>query len=255
MTYVFLLMIGVVVGLIGASMGIGGGLLIVPIFLHVMGFSVQQTVGTAMVIVFFNAASATAAYMRQGCIHYGTVWRFGLMAIPGAMLGSWLSDYVGGALFEIIFGLFLLVVAFNMLRRRGTDPELTATDITVSLTRGRKAMGMAVSGIVGVISTVLGIGGGIVYVPFMSQVEHFPIRLAIGTSSGILLVSSAAGLAAHGVLGHVLWIEAIVTGIGAFLGAQSGARITQRLAPGNLRAAFSLLVFSIGVKFLFEGLG
>lgn len=254
MAFFFLLLLGVTVGMIGALMGIGGGLIVVPVFLYLLGFSVSHTVGTAMVIVFFNALSATIAYYRQRRIVVSAAWRFGLATIPGAILGGWASSFFSGIGFQVAFGAFLLLAAINMYRKNSsTDQEkgeILSGPPSGNSSKERMRWGTLASVFVGFFSSVMGIGGGIIHVPLMSQVLRYPIHFAVGTSSCILLISSAAGLLTHGVMGHVLWMEAISTGAGALLGAQFGAGLARKIAPHTLRMAFAVLVFCMGLKIL-----
>lgn len=247
--YIGLLILGIMVGSVGALMGIGGGLLIVPIFLYILGFSVQQTVGTALMIVFFNSLSGTWAYMRQKKIYWPSAWRFGIATIPGAMLGSWASEYFSGNSFQIFFGLFLVCVAVNMAYKARVAGK-RATEMSDNGLGRQMKLGSFCSIFVGFISSALGIGGGVIHVPLMNQVLKYPIHIAVATSTCILLISSLAGLVAHGSMGHVLWGEAICTGCGALLGAQLGANLAQRLNPRALKLAFSAMVFAIGLKFI-----
>lgn len=248
-----LVLLGLIVGAVGALMGIGGGLIVVPIFLYVFGFSVQYTVGTAMVIVCFNALSATVAYYRQHRIVFPVALRFGLATIPGAVIGGWVSSLFSGTGFQIAFGLFLLFTAVNMyaknrgMTQKKEDPASFSRD---KIPEGRMRFGTIASTFVGFLSSVMGIGGGVIHVPLMNQVLRFPIHIAVGTSSCILFISSAVGLLTHGIMGHVLWVEAIAVGVGALLGAQFGANLAKKVAPQTLRLAFSALVFCIGLKFL-----
>ena len=86
--------------------------------------------------------------------------------------------------------------------------------------------------------------------PKMNQLLRYPMHIAVGTSSSILLISSLGGLLSHGALGHVIWSEAVCTGFGAVIGAQLGARLAYMLSPRYLRLAFSVLVFGMAVKFI-----
>lgn len=243
-----LFILGIMVGAIGALMGIGGGLLIVPFFLYVMGYSVQQTVGTAMVIVFFNALSGTIAYIQQDKIYLPAAWRFGLATIPGAVLGGWASQYFSGVGFQLAFGLFLILVAGNMCLNVLMTGEEKADDEVLSF-QGLK-LGTVCSVFVGFLSSALGIGGGVIHVPMMNQVLKYPIHVAIATSTCILLISSVSGLAIHGFMGHILLGPALSTGLGALAGARLGVKLAGQMAPGRLKLAFSGFVFIMGMKFV-----
>lgn len=106
----------------------------------------------------------------------------------------------------------------------------------------------------GFLASILGIGGGIVHVPFMVYVLGFPAHVAIATSTCILAVSSLAGLLSHAWLGHIVWMSGLALGAGAFIGAQGGVVLAQRLKSARLMKMASLLVLITGVKFLLSGM-
>ena len=97
-------------------------------------------------------------------------------------------------------------------------------------------------------------GGGIVHVPFMVYVLNFPVHVAIATSTCILAVSSLAGLVSHAMLGHIVWTSGLAIGAGAFVGAQGGVALAQRLQSGILMKLASVLVLITGIKFLLDAL-
>lgn len=237
-------------GLVGALMGLGGGIIIVPVFIFALGFPVTETVGTAMVIVFFNAASGAWAYIRQGTMLKRTALLFGLATIPGAIAGSYATEFFTGMGFQLMFGCVLVLTALNMLRKLNAAEPARAT----SGKAGSEKLGMLFSLGVGFFSSVLGIGGGIMHVPFMRQVMKLPIHTAIATSTGTLAISAFAGLAAHGAMGHVMWPEAMGTAAGALLGAQLGAWQARKISARKLTAAFALFVFCTGIKIVYAAI-
>lgn len=246
----FLLPLGIAVGMLGALMGLGGGIIVVPVFMLGLSYSVTETVGTAMAIVFLNALSGAWAYSRQGTMLKKIALSFGMATVPGAVLGSYVSEYFSGELFQALFGVVLLLTAVNMLFKLKTAEAAAPYEASA----GHIRLGMAFSLAVGFVSSVLGIGGGILHVPFMQQVLKMPIHTAIATSTGTLAISSLVGLLAHGAMGHVLWTEAVLTGIGALLGAQLGALGAQRLSAKRLTAAFAIFVFCMGIKIVYAAI-
>lgn len=113
---------------------------------------------------------------------------------------------------------------------------------------------LALGILVGLLGALLGIGGGIVHVPFMVYVLNFPVHVAIATSTCILAVSSLAGLVSHAMLGHIVWTSGLAIGAGAFVGAQGGVALAQMLQSGILMKLASVLVLFTGIKFLMNAL-
>lgn len=243
--------LGALVGAAGAFMGIGGGILLIPVFLFGYGYPAQQTVGTSLVVVFFNALSGTAAYFRQKLVFMRAAIQFGLATVPGALLGSYAASYFSGNGFSLAFGSFLLLMAALMSAKRPREETARFDPQTFAYCSG---LGVTSSLFVGFLASALGVGGGIIHVPFMTYVLGFPIHVAVATSTCILAISSLAGVVTHCWLGHVLWLPAVGTGLGAVFGAQIGARLAARAKPAHMAKALALLVAALGCKFLWSAL-
>lgn len=242
------LILGLIVGLMGALLGIGGGLVIVPAFLLYFNFTPQQTVGSSTVVVLFNAISGSAAYLVKHLVVVKAALFFGLATIPGAFLGSYVAEYFTGTGFRLCFGVFLLVLGCYMFYKtyaKGSQPLDAQMPEQYNLW-----LGMACSVVVGFFASALGIGGGIIHVPFMIYVLHFPVHRAIATSTCILAISSLAGVLSHAYLLHILWQPALCVGIGAVAGAQLGVRLAAKSQSQHLLRAVAALVIIMGIKFV-----
>lgn len=245
------LVLGILVGVIGALLGIGGGMVIVPLLVFMWGFSPQMAVGTSLFVVLLNALSGTAGYLRQQKVFVDAAAKFGLATIPGAFLGSYASEYLQGQLFYLVFGCFFVLAAVQMYRKAGSSGS--GDNSENDLRNYNWKLGMACSVGVGFIASVLGIGGGIIHVPFMVYVLHFPVHTAIATSTCILTISSLAGVASHAFLQHIEWLPALGIGIGALIGAQLGVLVAGKTKSALLMRLTACLIFVTGVKFLMSG--
>ena len=246
------LALGILVGLLGALLGIGGGMVIVPLLVFVWHYEPQLAIGTSVLVVLMNAVSGTWGYIRQKKVCVDAALKFAVATIPGAFLGSYAAEYLQGRLFYLVFGAFFVLAAINMYRKAsknavgkmaGEVPEVSNWKLGVLCSVG-----------VGFLASILGIGGGIVHVPFMVYVLNFPVHVAIATSTCILAVSSLAGLVSHAMLGHIVWASGLAIGAGAFVGAQGGVALAQRLQSGILMKLASVLVLITGIKFLMNAL-
>lgn len=253
MELVILGAVGIVVGLLGALLGIGGGMVIVPLLVFAWGYEPQLAIGTSVLVVLLNALSGTWGYIRQKKVCLDAAVKFALATIPGAFLGSYAAEYLQGRLFYLVFGTFFVLAAWNMFRKAGRSKQTSGKKEAVPQEYNWQ-MGVLCSVGVGFLASILGIGGGIVHVPFMVYVLHFPAHVAIATSTCILAVSSLAGLVSHAALEHIAWFSGLAIGAGAFIGAQGGVRLAQRLPAASLMKLASLLVFATGIKFLLSGL-
>lgn len=244
--------LGILVGLLGALLGIGGGMVIVPLLVFVWHYEPQLAIGTSVLVVLMNAVSGTWGYIRQKKVCVDAALKFAVATVPGAFLGSYAAEYLQDRLFYLVFGAFFVLAAINMYRKANKEAAGKTAGEVPEVYNWK--LGVLCSVGVGFLASILGIGGGIVHVPFMVYVLNFPVHVAIATSSCILAVSSLAGLVSHAMLGHIVWSSGLAIGAGAFVGAQGGVALAQRLQSGILMKLASVLVLITGIKFLMNAL-
>ncbi|HEX2172560.1 MAG TPA: sulfite exporter TauE/SafE family protein [Dehalococcoidia bacterium] len=272
---IFLVVFGVAVGTYGALVGAGGGFLIVPMLLLVFGdaFTAQQAVGTSLLTVFLNGASGALSYARLGRIDYRTGWRFALVSVPGSIAGAYLAQFMTSRAFVIAFGALLVVLAvFMVLRPR--EAEIVALEEAGAVIPPRRWYvrrsildrsgrshhyeyhqpgGLALSFFVGLLGSVLGIGGGIVYMPALVYVFSFPVVIATATSTFILAISSLVGTVSHVFFGNVQFGFAILLGFGVIFGAQFGALLSQYLRGPWIVRLLSVALVVAGIRLILRG--
>jgi uncharacterized protein len=261
---------GFAVGAYGTMVGAGGGFLIVPALILVVGAPPEMAAGTSLTVIFINALFGTYSYARMKRIDYRSGLLFAVATIPGSVIGASLSAHFSGPLFNKLFGILMLLLAAFLIWRPKAEEEMHSAMIAstgewyqfhsqvVDATGTRFAwrynlvIGVAVSLIVGFFASILGIGGGIIHVPVLTYVLGFPAHIATATSHFILAISSLVGAGSHLSLGHVLIGPAILMGIGAAGGSQVGARIAMRLRGGKILRLLSLALIVVGVRLLFK---
>lgn len=252
MRTVLLFASGLGIGTLGTVIGAGGGWMIVPLLLFGFGFTPQNAVGTSLSVVFLNALSGSVAYMIQGRVLYRMGVAFAAATVPGALLGATLVQYLDSRWFTLLFALFLLALAGLLLKgqtitwrghRQPTPEELN------SLRSPIMRMGMLLSFVVGVISSLFGIGGGIVHVPFLIVILGLAVHSATATSHFVLAITSLVGTLVFLRNGQVDLPVAAAMGVGVLLGAQAGARLSTRMRSEPIRRllAFAVLVFAVGL--------
>lgn len=270
--FVLFVAFGLFVGTYGTLVGAGGGFIIVPMLLLVYHATPQQASATSLAVVFVNALSGTLAYVRQGKVDYATGWRFALATVPGALIGVYLQSYFSGRLFSAIFGLLLLGIAVLLnLKPDATRATLhrfggatlppgyvhrTLTDAhgeTYNYAFNMRG-GLALSFVVGFLSSILGIGGGIIHVPAMVFLFDFPAHLATATSHFVLAATSLVGSVGNLAAGRILYLPAAAMAIGAFVGARIGARISQRVKGPLIVRVLSLALVLVGLRLLYGAL-
>jgi uncharacterized membrane protein YfcA len=239
-----LLTLGLSVGTFGAMVGIGGGILLVPVLLMLFP-GVEPSVITSMSLtaVILNALSATTGYRKRRWQDTRTGFVLVAAAVPAAIGGAFLTRSVDRGGFEMIFGIALVLGAiYLVIRGKGlpdvTEPSLTGSprhlvdrDGNIYIYRVRESLAAAIAVLAGLIAAFFGIGGGIINVPVMMLVLKMPAKMSIATSQLELMIASIAAVAVHLVstFGEwTPWIFGLVLGVGAFSGAQVGVRLAGR---------------------------
>lgn len=271
---IFLFVFAIFVGGYGALVGAGGGFLIVPMLLLMFNIPSNVAAGTSLLVVFLNGASGAVSYRLQRRIDYQTGLRFAVAGIPGALLGGYLATLVRGPGFAIAFGALLVSLAvFMTLRPR--DAELAAVEESAAAQPLRRwyiqralidatgkeyryqyhqLTGLALSAVLSLVTSMLGIGGGIIYVPMMVYLFGFPVSVATATATFILVLASAAGSLSHFIFGNVILGFAVIMGAGVIIGAQIGARLSARLQGPWIIRLLSLALVVAGARLILRGL-
>ena len=240
------------IGTLGTLIGAGGGWMIVPLLLFGLGFTPQRAVGTSLSVVFLNALSGSIAYMIQKRILYRMGVAFAAATIPGALIGAMLIQYLGSRWFVLLFAVFLLLLSALLLKGQtviGRSYRHPSPEELGSFCSPIMQAGMLLSFLVGVISSFLGIGGGIVHVPFLIAILGLEVHSATATSHFVLAVTSLVGTLIFLYNGQVDFPVAGTMGIGVLLGAQAGAALSVRMSGAPIRKilAFAVLVFAVGL--------
>jgi uncharacterized membrane protein YfcA len=234
-----LLVIGFVVGGIGTIIGSGGGFLLVPSLLlldpHIPP---EVAAGISLAVVFFNATSGSIAYSRMGRVNFRAGTIFAVAAIPGAIIGAYTTAHIPRRVFNAIFGFLLIAASAYLVNTSGRKIDKKGSgDYNLLL-------GIAISVGVGFVSSLLGIGGGIIHVPALTHALNFPVHTATATSHYVLSITALVATlirlkngSLHGQFQTIAWLS-----LGAIAGAQAGAQLSNRL-----RAAWILRVLALGL--------
>ena len=239
--------IGFVIGTIGTLIGAGGGFLLVPILLLLDPHMAPAVVtGISLAVVFFNAASGSIAYARMGRIVYRAGIAFSLAALPGAVIGAYTISYIPRRVFNGIFGCLMIAAAVYLMTASESQTE------EKQLGNYNLGLGAAISVVVGFLSSVLGIGGGIIHVPALTRVLDFPVHMATATSHFVLSITALVATIIHlmngtltGQFGTILWIS-----IGAILGAQAGAMLSTQMKGSWILRLLAAGLGLIGIRIL-----
>lgn len=248
----FNMLLGAAVAAFGTLIGAGGGIIFIPLFMFLFDWPPAMIIGTSLTIVLCNAVSGSYAYMRQGKIKYDAAWLFSMATVPGAITGAFLSSYFTGPTFRLAFGCLLTVISLLLLVRNlvGKIPRQAPIEKDFAYS---KTAGVLVSIAVGFISSIFGIGGGVIHVPAMIYLLGFPTHIATATSHFVLAISAAVGVVTHQMEGHILWGPALQFGIGAIIGAQFGAHIAKRVQAKSILILLALALLALGIRLIVIG--
>lgn len=243
--YAVLFVAGLGVGTLGTLIGAGGGWMIVPLLLFGYRFSPQEAVGTSLAVVFLNALSGSLAYMAQGRVLYKMGLAFAAATIPGAVVGAGLVQYLDSKWFALLFGCFLLLIAAFLHRGRHLPfvqrpSDHTPSESLQSFRSPYMRLGILISFLVGMISSLFGIGGGIVHVPFLIVMLGIPVHTATATSHFVLAITSLTGTVVFLRHGQVRLAMAASMGLGVLLGAQLGAFLSTRMPSEPIRRTLAV---------------
>ena len=256
-----LMALGFLVGAFGTLIGAGGGWLLVPILLLGYHFPPSDAVGTSLALVFLNALSGSIAYLRQRRVDLSLGGKFAAATIPGAVGGAYLTRVLSLYVFSLAFAVVLLVIAVLLFSGIAAVPSARADQRQIIDARGESHVygvdtwkGVLVSLLAGFLSSVLGIGGGIVHVPFLIIACSLPVHVATATSHFVLSISAFVGAATFFALGHVNLKTAGLMGIGILLGAQLGARVSLRTSALSIRRILAGSLAIVGVRMVIHAL-
>ncbi len=249
LNYLSYFAVGVFIGILAALFGLGGGFLVVPV-LNLLGVEMHHAVGTSSAAVVFTSLSSAVAYARQGRVHYKAGLLLASTAVVGAYIGAWMTSFISAPQLKVIFGLALIVVAIRIYRKKTAEPiEVKLEDVEINY----KLVPLG-GFFAGIASGLLGVGGGIINVPFLTYLG-LPIHYAVATSSFAIVFTATAGALKHYTMGNVelQWLVLLVPGL--IVGAQLGARIAKRTKASDLKKAFAVVMALLALRMILKGLG
>lgn len=256
---------GAIAGILAGLLGVGGGIVIVPVLswiLTLISFpsetSQHLAVATSLATIIPTAISSARAHQRRGAVDFDLLRLWGPAIVVGALAGGILSKFIGGDVLRLIFGFVALAVAFNM----ALPWKLV---IGKSLPSSR-AINRGIAAIIGAFSSLMGIGGGTLSVPTMTAFS-VPIHRAVGTAAAMGLLIAVPGVlgfiwSGYGVpglppfsLGYVSIPAVILIVPATYLFAPLGAKLAHSLDQKYLRMAFAVFLAITAIRFLWTVYG
>ncbi|MBF0119409.1 MAG: TSUP family transporter [Desulfobacterales bacterium] len=261
-----LILFGLFVGSIGTMVGVGGGFIHVPFLMIACGFSVQSAIGTSIGIIFFNTLAGSFMYFYQKRIDISLAKKLSLAVIPGAIFGPFIVQKYSNDYFLLIFSALLLIIScylfftnsqINILSEDKYNKKTTIHDREgnkISYSTNYE-LGYLGTFIIGFISNLLGIGGGIIHIPFLILFLKIPVHIALGTSHLILCISSFLGTIMFLLMGNIHIDYMMPIAMGSIFGARIGVELSKSTSGIVIRRILALILFLVSFKIFFKHIG
>ena len=265
---------GLVAGLFGSALGVGGGVFIVPILTLALHLPIQVAFGSSLVAIVANSGTAAGIYTRARLTNIKLGLLLETTTIPGAIIGGLAVAVIAPSILSALFGLALLYVAYTMLTRRHFMSDGTQLDshivqpnnntgnlsstlassyydqnlgkvVTYKVTR--VPVGLGAGFFAGILSSLLGIGGGIIKVPVMHLVMGLPMKATIATSTFMIAITATAGALIYHYYGYIYPFIVAPLVIGVVIGSILGTELTKRAGGILLRRIFGVFLFLVAL--------
>jgi uncharacterized membrane protein YfcA len=257
---------GVATGLIGALLGLGGGVFLVPVLTLAFGLPIRTAVAASLVSVIATASAAATVNLGRGVVNMRLGMALEVATTIGGLLGGLTSALLSQRQLFVVFGVTLAVMATAMARRSSRRNIIADAGLDTGLLGGRVEeegrayvyrlrrlpLGLGASFVAGAISGLLGVGGGIIKVPVLNTFCGIPIRVAAATSTFMIGVTAAASAFVYFGRGQVdLPLTAAVV-LGTLPGSLAGARLSERMQARSLKMLMAGVLILVAARMLLE---
>jgi uncharacterized membrane protein YfcA len=259
-------------GMLGALLGLGGGIIVVPALTLLFGIDIRYAIGASIVSVIATSSGAAAAYVRERMANIRVAMVLEIATASGALTGAFIAGWIQPRWLYVIFGLILGYSSLMMFRRGHGEglatrrapwadflklhssyyDEAQRRNVTYRVVRTRVGLGLMY--VAGVVSGLLGIGSGALKVPALDLAMHLPIKVSTATSNLMIGVTAAASAAVYFRRGDIDPFVAAPVATGVLIGAVLGARLLGRLCNSTIRGVFIALLVWISVQMLWKGI-
>lgn len=277
-----MLLIAMVAGLIGSLVGIGGGILIVPVLTLVYGVPIEYAIGASIVSVIATSSGAASAYVKDKITNLRVGMFLEVATSSGAIVGAVITIFLIRSdlswIVYIVFGSVLISSSYDLYRKSKLEKKLSKADINVTPNKiadrlslkgsyydavlkedinyeaTRVPWGLSIMFCAGLISGLLGIGSGALKVLGMDTMMKLPFKVSTTTSNFMIGVTAAASTGIFYIGGFVNPIIALPVAIGVVLGSFVGTKVLVRSKPSSLRLVFIFVLVALGIEMLQRGI-
>lgn len=268
--------IGLFAGVLGAILGIGGGMIITPILTIMMGLDIKYAIGASIISVIATSSGATIAYLKDDMLNLRVAMFLEIATTVGAIMGALLVGLFSSTFLYVLFGFFLLYSTYNMIRKlmsKKGETVFTGSDKAVEKLRladsyydkaEKKQVDYSMKNVpggfimmwaAGLASGLLGIGSGAFKVIAMDTIMKMPLKPSSATSNLMMGVTAAASATVYFFNGSIRPDIVGPLAIGVLAGATIGARLMQVLKPKVIRMIFVPIILYMGLQMVLKGFG
>ncbi|MDJ0648915.1 MAG: sulfite exporter TauE/SafE family protein [Xenococcaceae cyanobacterium MO_188.B19] len=252
---------GLLAGLLSGVLGIGGGIVLVPI-IKTLGYAPVEAVATSSMAIVMTSVSGSIQNYRMGNLALRKVILLGLPSFFTAQIGVWLAGLFPAHLLLAAFSIFLIINIFlanfrkilinkNDLEKRYPSPlekpSNDSVESSLNHTINPFIARIFTGSLTGILAGLFGVGGGVILVPLQMLLLGEKIKSAIQTSLGVIVMTSISAAVGHATKGNVLFLEGIILGIFGLIGAQLSTRFLPRLPNRIVNLSFSTLLVIISI--------
>jgi len=266
------LLISVAAGVLGSLLGLGGGIIIIPVLTLIFKIDIRYAIGASIVSVIATSSGAAAAYVRERMTNLRVAMVLEIATVSGALTGAFLAGQIKGRWLYIIFGLVMGYSAVMMFRKRNQlaaeefipapwadylrlhssyYDEAVKREVLYRVARTR--VGLALMYVAGVVSGLLGIGSGALKVPAMDLAMRLPIKVSTATSNFMIGVTAAASAGVYFMRGDIDPFVAAPVAAGVVVGATIGSRLLGVLRSRVIRIVFVAVLLWVSLQMLIKG--
>ncbi len=264
----------IIAGMLGSLLGLGGGIIVIPMLTLLMGIDIRYAIGASVVSVIATSSGAAVAYVRDRMTNLRIGMFLETATTTGAITGAFIGGIISGQALYIIFAVVMAYSALAMFRKRhdelpvdveshpwarrlrlaGAYPEATLGKVVPYEVAG-VPLALALMYVAGTVSGLLGIGSGSLKVPAMDLAMKLPMKVSSATSSFMIGVTAAASAGVYFARGDMVPLVVAPVAMGVLLGATIGAKLMVRLRNTVIRQIFVLVLVLISLQMAIKGLG
>lgn len=269
MDSLIIMFIAIFAGFLGAILGLGGGIIIIPALTLLFGIDIRYAIAASLISIIATSSGAAASFLKDHLTNLRLAVVLEVGTVLGAIAGFLITSQINGQFLFILFGCFLLYSTGSMLKKKSGNltlenhPWSEKLGLASSYPEGgvlkdyavaKLPLGIFIMSLAGVLSAVLGIGSGIFKIMAMDGVMKLPLKVSAATSNFMIGVTASASAGAYLLRGDVRTEIAAPVAVGIIIGSYFGAKLMPKLPAQIIRKCFVVVMFTAAVQMIYKGI-